>query len=101
MLQRVSFRKPGSNFFKLTFPTNLSVDYGRVDSSTRLERKTRQDNNIGIFTFFQASDSVVNAHDLCRVNGDGFQRFLWTHALFDRCHRLHSEVLNWYDGVIG
>ena len=61
----------------------FSIDQYMSDYTGQLKRTAVCNDDIGVFSFFQGTDTVCDADVLSRVDGDGTERIVFVHSGFD------------------
>ena len=72
----------------------LTIDQDMLDHACHIKRTAVDDDNVGIFSLFQGTDTVSDADVFCRVDGYGAERVILVHSGFDGETCAERQVLH-------
>ena len=72
----------------------FSIDQYMSDYTGQLKRTAVCNDDIGVFSFFQGTDTVSDADVFCRVDGYGAERVILVHSGFDGETCAERQVLH-------
>src|SRR4051794_26065589 len=71
---------------------NFAADVGLLDIGSVVERRSVENQQVGVLAFFNAAEPIRQAENAGRGNGQRFQRRLFAAAAADRESRLQRKA---------